>query len=201
MPPIDPNAYGSHLAGLVVRSPCELGPGRPNARAKHQLDELSDSLLFKDQTVVDREMARCCHAALWLLHDFLDESHTISQEVETTTGSYWHGIMHRREPDFGNAKYWFRRVGKHPVFQPLHESARKIVEVTESDKAGRSDRDLTSLVSGHEWDPFLFVDLCHRAVDGDAKLGHVCREIAQAEWQLLFDYCFHAAVGRENHWS
>ena len=53
-------------------------------------------------------MAACCLAGVWLLHDYLDESHTISQRIDTPSGSFWHGIMHRREGDFSNAKYWFR---------------------------------------------------------------------------------------------
>ena len=58
-------------------------------------------------------------AGLWLLADDLDRSHTISQSIDTPTGSYWHAILHRREGDFGNAKYWFHRVGNHPVIAEL----------------------------------------------------------------------------------
>ena len=64
-------------------------------------------------------MAEGCLAGLWLLYDFLDESHTISQSLDTLEGSYWHGIMHRREPDYENAKYWFRRVPVHPIHAEL----------------------------------------------------------------------------------
>lgn len=53
-------------------------------------------------------------AALWLYVDELDRSHSISQGIGDATGSFWHGIMHRREGDFGNAHYWFHRVGAHP---------------------------------------------------------------------------------------
>jgi hypothetical protein len=45
-------------------------------------------------------------AAIWLYVDDLDRSHTISQSKSNPVGAYWHGIMHRREGDFSNAKYW-----------------------------------------------------------------------------------------------
>lgn len=56
-------------------------------------------------------------SALWLYVDDLDRSHTISQGIEDTTGSYWHGIMHRREGDFSNSHYWMRRAARHPLLQ------------------------------------------------------------------------------------
>ena len=53
-------------------------------------------------------------AALWLYVDDLERSHVISQGITEATGSYWHGIMHRREGDFSNSHYWFRQTGRHP---------------------------------------------------------------------------------------
>jgi hypothetical protein len=54
-------------------------------------------------------------SALWLVAGNLDASHTLSQSNASPEVSYLHGIMHRREGDFGNAQYWFNRVEKHPL--------------------------------------------------------------------------------------
>ena len=58
-------------------------------------------------------------AGLWLWHDWLDSSHTISQDIHTPTGSFWHAIMHRREGDFCNAKYWYARCQRHPTLAAM----------------------------------------------------------------------------------
>ncbi|MFD2114686.1 hypothetical protein ACFSTH_02935 [Paenibacillus yanchengensis] len=55
-------------------------------------------------------------AALHLLNDDLDLSHSYAQQIEhDRTGAYWHGIMHRMEGDYPNAKYWFRQAMPHPI--------------------------------------------------------------------------------------
>jgi hypothetical protein len=68
-------------------------------------------------------------AGLLQINDYLDESHNHSQSIQgegqDVNGDYWHGIMHRREPDYGNGKYWFRRVGHHPCFDLLPELAEQ----------------------------------------------------------------------------
>jgi hypothetical protein len=115
-------------------------------------------------------MAACCIAGTWLLHDYLDESHTISQSIETPSGSYWHAIMHRREGDFSNSKYWYRRVGHHPVIERMGEAL------------------------GTNFDPFAFVDRCEAAVRGNSKDRDDCLDTQQTEWELLFDYCYRAAT-------
>lgn len=58
-------------------------------------------------------------AGLWLYIDDLDRSHRISQSMDDETGAFWHGIMHRREGDFANSHYWFRRTGRHPAMMAI----------------------------------------------------------------------------------
>jgi hypothetical protein len=189
-PIFDPSAYGAAVGELLAHEPlCELGPGRPREEFRSQLQRLDYDTAFPGRDVVDHSMADCCISGLWLLFDFLGTSHSISQEINTPSGSYWHGIMHRREPDYSNSKYWFRRVGRHPVFVPLAAAA--------ADLAAESDTDgdeAQSLSSGGDWDAFHFVDLCQQAARSGGALELLCRRIAQAEWRLLFADCYHHAI-------
>jgi len=185
----DTDAYPPRIADLLREDRLNpLGPGRPNEAARPLLAGLSADAAFAPQKIKDGAMAAACLAGLWLYHDFLDESHTLSQDIATPTGSYWHGIMHRREPDFGNAKYWFRRVGEHPAFEPLQPAARQLV-------AGQPDQAAAFLAAQHKWDPFAFIDLCEAVQTGQASAESLCRRIQQREWQLLFDWCYHQAIG------
>ncbi len=169
--------YGPEIAALLAddRLPA-LGPGSPDLAVRPRLQSLD----FGPHRVSDRTMARCCQAGLWLLFDFLDESHKISQDVETPTGSYWHGLMHRREPDASNASYWFRRVGDHPVFEALAREAEALG---------------LRLRSGR-WDPFHFIELCEEHRDAGTEQELLLRRVQRKEWDLLFDYCFGRAVSK-----
>jgi hypothetical protein len=188
MKTFDPTAYGSPIAALLREDRlAPLGPGTPNRAARAALEAATTERLFGDQRVRVRSMADACRAALWLYHDFLDESHTISQDIDTQTGSYWHGLMHRREPDFGNSKYWFRRVGTHPVFEPLLAAARELA--SDAPPAARF------LATQAAWDPFAFIDLCEQSLAGRVPSTELCQQVQRCEWQLLFDHCFRKAVG------
>jgi hypothetical protein len=165
----------------------ELGPGKPKAAVRTALDSMTVQVLFGAAPVRRPDLGKCCLAGLWLLHDFLDDAHTISQDIDAREGSYWHAIVHRREPDFSNSAYWFRRVGNHPVFGPLRSRAAELTR-----EAG-APRGSDFLAHQTTWDPFAFVDLCEAvAHGGDAH--RLCRLIQRAEWDLLFAYCYERAV-------
>lgn len=186
MKAFDSTDYPQAIAEILNESVLmPLGPGRPNRSMRSALQTLTPEAMFQAFPLCDRSMAMACRAALWLYHNFLDDSHAISQEIHTPTGSFWHGIMHRREPDHDNAKYWFQRVGQHPVYPDLAADAREILL---QEKAAGFD----ALGGGRDWDPFAFVDLCKSSDSGEGE--HACRLIQQREWQLLFDWCFHKAT-------
>lgn len=173
--PFDPSSYGDAAAALLTPRLAELGPGQPNRSARPLLDRLTPETLFDGHPIHDAEMAACCLAALWLYHDFLDESHALSQEIETPTGSYWHAILHRREPDPSNAKYWFRRAGPHPVLTLLREQAPAL---------------------GFDYQsPQSFVDFVERVRATGTPEEEVAKQVQNLEWQLLFAWCWVKAVG------
>jgi hypothetical protein len=188
----DPHAYGPVVSRLIESEPlCPLGPGRPDETKRSLLAKLQPSDLHPGRNLVDVDMARCCLAGLWLLFDLLDESHAISQEIDTDSGSYWHGIIHRREPDYGNAKYWFRRVGEHAIFAPLRAEAAGIIQSEYT--IGEAPAAARFLTEGACWDAFRFVDFCQQAT-ADRRLELLCRKVAQAEWRLLFDDCYRRSI-------
>jgi hypothetical protein len=193
MPPFSPQSYGPVVAELLATERLnELGPGEPNRGARAKLKALSAESLVAPQAMRDRMMAEACRAALWLYHDFPDESHSISQQIDTVEGSYWHGILHRREPDYANAKYWFRRVGRHAIGAELAAAARELA------KSAPDDRSAEFLASQNEWDHSRFVDLCQSAAAGRSAAETLCRRIQKLEWELLFDHCYRRACANAN---
>ena len=174
---------GDAYARLVVR-----GDGWP--QAKPMLAQLRPQDLLTSP-VRSLDDARAMLAALWLWHDWLDDSHAISQSLYNADGSFWHAIMHRREGDFSNAKYWYARCRHHPVLGQIPLLARATMG-----EAAVSTAPLHNLVAD-SWDPDAFVDVVeavHR-MPGD-PLHDAASRLQQVEWRALFDYCARKAAGQ-----
>ncbi len=105
-------------------------PGGDYERLRHNLatreppPPLSPVTPFDAQltALIDRlDVPLAGKACLHLLNDDLTRSHEIAQSKEgVATFDYIHAIVHRREGDFSNSKYWFRQVGDHPVWAEVY---------------------------------------------------------------------------------
>jgi hypothetical protein len=162
----------------------DLGPGRPNEKMRDRLQGLTVEKLFAPETIRHQDLAQACRSALWLYHDFVDESHELSQAIASVEGSLWHGIMHRRELDYSNAAYWFRKAGQHPVFDTLGPAAQELAAASP-----------VEVVIPSPWNPFWFIDFCEGCVVRKEPGEKLAVLIQKREWEMLFDYCYRQAIG------
>jgi hypothetical protein len=153
-----------------------LGPQpRPGTCSEAELDEKLRGYFAAASLPAGLQLLLRSAALLW--HDHLDASHRLSQDIESPDGSWLHGIMHRREPDYGNAKYWFRCVGRHAAFPALAQRVAEMIPASSN---------LDGLVEKGEWMPFAMVDACARAEEEkDAALTTCLQRIQAAEFDAL----------------
>lgn len=168
---------------IATPEPPMLGPRRRDGTmSEGEVIQLLDSFFSAQRTPESIKPLLRSTALLW--HDHLDESHTISQGIDTREGSWLHGIMHRREPDYGNAKYWFHRVVPEDGF---HKLAGSVAALLEKDGTGLPKR----LIENGQWKPFAFIDECERAEQKqDATLTLELRMIQAAEFDALLESIF-----------
>jgi hypothetical protein len=187
----DSNAYQSLIA-----------PHDTRVRARELLDGVRPEQLLI-APVKSPVAAHAMLAALWLWHDGLEECHKIVQKSPedlgaihshasqdmTPTLSFWHAIMHRREGDFSNSKYWYARAGAHPAIALLANQAGAIVNQMPA------DREIFQIVA-KGWNAAAFVDLVEAVHGKPTDPRHrAAISLQQLEWRVLFDFCARQAVG------
>jgi hypothetical protein len=168
---------------LSTPEPPELGPGpraevEPLGTLNRRLDEDLRNVGLAG------EPGELVRGAVLLWHDHFDAAHAIAQEIENRNGSYLHAILHRREPDYSNARYWFHRVGQHPCFGELAARTSTLLKAS-----GDSELE-TKLIPRGQWDPLAFVAACEAVAGraGSDATVRVLREIQRSEFELLLTH-------------
>lgn len=176
-----PSPLCTELHALLAQpGPAALGPdSRPGTLTQADLNRALGELFRRHGPPAKSDLIR---ALLLLWHDHHDASHTISQSIENPDGSLVHGILHRREPDYWNAKYWFRRVGQHECFADL---AKRVEPLLAGDA-----KLAAQLLSRGAWDAFAFVDAVEAAASKPATDARhqLLRAVQQAETEAALDY-------------
>lgn len=150
---------------------CPTEPG--DAEIIRRVRAADDATISDGKPIADAKMFPLVRAALFYLHDAIDESHRIAQEAASDTGSYWHGMIHRREGDFDNARYWFRRTGSHPAFAELHLAAAEFSPL---------------MAKQTNWDPYLFVGQCEQERFGANEHHNELIRLQRIEFDAMLDY-------------
>ena len=175
-------ALPEHLKPIVNENTLsDYGSGRPNSEITSRLGKLTSADVTHQPT--DQTMANCCLSGLWLLNNCLDRSHDISQTIKSKEGSLWHAMMHRLEGDFWNSKYWYRKVGPHPVFEQICLWSQELDSLP------------NSISDSETWNPEAFVDLCESVATGNSVSdSETCHQLEQMEWLAAFQFCYACAV-------
>ena len=194
--PVNPFPPSSKGAEWFLRVEPSLGSldlvRRTSTRPRGLVDELRRATMedLLCRPIFNSDMAQAVKAGLLLAIDAWEEAHNVAQDLDTVEGRYWHGIVHRREPDAGNARYWFRRVGEHSVFQQLAGAYRSnglsgLTAFAEINKSGA-------------WDPLIFIDLCESCVwENKPALKAELQALQVREIQLLLKHCVQESICEE----
>ena len=144
-----------------------------------KIRDASDEMISGGKEIADAKMFSLVRGALLNAVDALDAAHRIFQDDPGDLGSYWHGVMHRREGDFDNARYWFRRAGRLLIADKLHAA---------------SAQDSSNMAKQSSWDAYLLTGMCEQAKFGDTDAIAECVRLQRIEFDHLFAYCWRKSV-------
>lgn len=161
----------------------DLGPG-PRSEVLNRRDLESKFDQFAATHHLPEDTALRLRAVAFLYHDHHDPAHDLVQDLSDGDGALIHAVLHRREPDYWNAKYWFRQADMHPVYLAL---GRRIVSPTPDPDRQALARKLT--LPG-AFDPFAFVDLCEQMERQTAQDPTVrwLRQVQHSEFEELVNH-------------
>src|SRR5882724_518630 len=127
--PFDATAYGSFVSEILALDGNGLRPmplvadGCRSGEAAARLRAID-----RKQALASARGPKGAVCGLWAYFSEFEEAHSIAQDLKSSEGPYWHAILHRMEPDPGNAGYWFRQVGQHKVFKQVAQAESSILE-------------------------------------------------------------------------
>lgn len=174
-----------------------------NRELDEELRNASQEELFPGKQLAAPPMAAAALAGLHLWNDNFDAAHNLCQAIATPTGSYLHGLCHRREghvgeglaSNLGNSRYWFRQAGEHPIQPAVYRSALTVL-----DNAGMGFRWATEaagqLRARGVWEPATLSDWVAQAEAGTLSPQTIVllEEIQWREIALLVDWCEQRAL-------
>lgn len=151
-------------------------PGHPDAL--RSIREADEKTLTGGAVMADGTCARLVRAGLLYAYDAIDECHRIVQEIKSDEGSYWHGMVHRREGDFENARYWFRRTGRLAAFPEMHARTAGVSAL---------------MARQADWDPYALVGQCEQARFGGDVDQKELVALQRIEFDVMFDQLWRGA--------
>ena len=170
-------------SAIGTAEPPSLGPGPRQNRLN--VNDLRTRLTpFRGTGNGECNQGSLLEAAALLYHDHHDLAHDLVQDLACQEGVLIHAILHRREPDYWNAKYWFRRVTDHPIYRSLTLRLRAI------EPCPASEQWMPELLLADSFDPIGMVDACEKVEGTEEGLPAVAflRDVQQLEFECLVQH-------------
>jgi hypothetical protein len=155
-------------AGLVLKLP------RTSIAEPPRNDELIEFLRSADLAQLGGfppSQVPYARSLLLLAAGDIESAHRIAQESSSANATYVHGMVHRIEDDFDNARYWFFRAGVHPASPEIYRRA-----------AANSQR----IASHPTWDAGRVTDWLE---ESRAKgMNQELKDVLRIETEVLLEY-------------
>jgi len=160
--------------------------GKPNAAGKKAVEALTKRDM-KDAK--DSKSLPLVQGALYLCFDCWKEAHELADAHEGTAAGHWlHAIVHRREPDAGNSKYWYAKVSPPArVFEAIGLEALAFLKKAPVPELESLAQELQKTKI---WTPAAFVELCDKFKEGEpGSPGYrALAHIQEIEWRGLAEF-------------
>lgn len=131
--------------------------------------------------VTNKKYGELLLGGLLMAQDYIWEAHEIVQDYPETEASWWHAFMHRMEGDYGNAGYWYRRVGKPAAYESLLSAVQKLEFETSANQ----------ILNWTEWDSFKLNNLIDSS---SGQMREELHDVHRLECLLLIKICYTKAV-------
>jgi hypothetical protein len=173
---------------------------------KPYIDKTDTPTLFTEHHLVSDIHGHLVRNALYQKNDDLDAAHQICQSVGEGSSlpeiSYWHGIIHRREPDINNARNWFQRAQNLAANDALYRAAyshlQRAIQMPDYGEARETALQfLRHLQTQDTWDALYFLNLCASCLQNkDPNLQKLLEDLQTIEFKTLFHWTFQKATGQ-----
>lgn len=176
---------GNELGGAFPTLMHALTQPKINRSLAPRAGALADVLIAK-LSRPSTDVCDCIRAAMYLLADDLDTAHGLCQNVPTPLGSALHAHLHRREGDFSNSHYWWRRASRLAWQLPEGPLAPQVAAALGTEPAGARWRE--KLGRG-TYDPGDLVDAVEGLSNDEGAWADSLRAVQRLEWLSLVHAC------------
>ncbi|MBT4136607.1 MAG: hypothetical protein HOE48_01770, partial [Candidatus Latescibacteria bacterium] len=172
---------------------------------KPYIDKTETTALFSEHILVSQIHGDLVRNALYQKNDDLDTAHQICQTIGKTADApeicYWHGLIHRREPDFKNAHSWFQKsrnlAANNQLYQATYNFLQRAIQMPDyGDTREVALQFWQHLRNQGTWDALYFLNLCESAIENkNSDLQKLLEDIQAIEFETLFQWTFQKAIG------